>query len=53
MKDLFELPTGAKSAFDMRSPWKQDRDVPVLKLQDGKPHTFNLQLFEVLILETK
>ena len=50
---LFELPGGAASHFKMRSPWKRDRDVPVVKLEAGRSHTFELKPFEVLVLESR
>lgn len=48
---LFELPDGATGKFVMQSPWKKDRNQPATILQSGQPHTFNLQPFEVLVLE--
>jgi hypothetical protein len=50
---LFELPHGAKKNYTMHSPWKQDRNQPSVKLRAGEPHTFTLQPFEVLVLESK
>lgn len=49
---LFELPRGAKENYTMHSPWKQDRKQPSVKLRAGEPHTFTLQPFEVLVLES-
>jgi hypothetical protein len=48
---LFELPSGALQKFIMRSPWKKDRDQPATMLASGQPVTFNLQPFDVLVLE--
>ncbi|MGH7941235.1 MAG: enterotoxin, partial [Limisphaerales bacterium] len=50
---LFELPAGAREKYVMHSPWKKDHDQPDMTLQSGKPHTFELQPFEVLVLEEK
>jgi hypothetical protein len=48
---LFELPSGALQKFIMRSPWKKDRNQPATMLASGQPATFNLQPFDVLVLE--
>ena len=48
----FELPDGAASRYVVRSPWVADRDRPAVELQAGRPHTFTLQPFEVLTLNT-
>lgn len=50
---LFELPPGAPTQFVMRSPWKSDRKNPSVKLHVGELHTFALQPFEVLVLQSK
>jgi hypothetical protein len=50
---LFELPAGANGIFRMHSPWKKDRGQPSVGLRAGRPHTFTLQPFEVLVLESK
>lgn len=52
-KELFQLPPGAKTSYLMRSPWKQDRKMPSVELNAGEPHTFNLEPFEALVLESK
>jgi hypothetical protein len=49
---LFELPAGALGKFVMQSPWKNDHELPATTLESGQPHTFQLQPFEVLVLET-
>jgi len=48
---IFELPPGAEQTFRLRSPWKQDRELPPVQLRAGEPHVFNLRPFEVLVLE--
>ena len=50
-KELFQLPPQAETSCIMHSPWKADRQKPVVELQAGQPHTFTLQPFEVLVLE--
>jgi len=49
---LFELPVGAPGKFVLQSPWKKDRNLPATTLESGQPHTFHLQPFEVLVLES-
>ena len=49
----FELPAGAASRFDLRSPWQQDRNAPAVTLAAGQAHTFDLKPFEVLVLESQ
>jgi len=51
VKNLFELPPGAAEKFVMHSPWKTDRQQPAVILESGRTRTFNLQPFEVLVLE--
>jgi len=53
VKQLFELPEGAAKTFRLGSPWKKDRGTPAIELRAGQPHTFSLQPFQVLTLETK
>ena len=50
---LFELPEGAPQDFRLRRPWKASRELPGLELRAGLPHTFSLQPFEVLVLESE
>ena len=49
------VPTAAarKQIYRMHSPWKADASKPVITLKRGEPHTFSLQPFQVLVLETK
>jgi hypothetical protein len=49
---LFQLPEGAASSFTASSPWKKDRGRAPIELRAGEPHTFALQPFEVVVLET-
>jgi len=53
LRDLFELPAGAASRYTLHSPWRQARQAPLLKLEAGQPHTFTLEPFEVLVLESR
>ncbi|MGA3268293.1 MAG: enterotoxin [Verrucomicrobiota bacterium] len=53
VKDLFQLPSGAKSRYRLHSPWKQDRREAFMELRAGEPHTFALPPFAVLVLETQ
>ena len=47
----FELPGGAPQRYRMHSPWKQDAQHSAMSLTAGTPHTFQLQPFQVLVLE--
>jgi hypothetical protein len=51
--ELFELPRGTKTEFTLHSPWKADQSQPSATLRAGEPHTFKLEPFEVLVLESK
>lgn len=53
LKNLFELPAGSKKKFSLQSAWEKDRKQPLIKVEAGQPHTFQLKPFEVLVLETK
>jgi len=53
VKELFELPSKAEKVFRLRSPWQKDRNTPALTLPVGQPHRFNLEPFEVLVLEAR
>ena len=52
-KKLFELPKGAPEKFTLRSPWKQDKSQPEIKVTASEARVFELKPFEVLVLETK
>ena len=47
---VFELPSGAPGTFHLASPYKDQRVIDGT-LEAGKPRTFELQPFEVLVLE--
>jgi len=49
----FELPSNTKRTFRLHSPWKEDSKLPEIALKAGESHTFSLQPFEVLVLESK
>lgn len=53
VKDFFQLPPHAKTHYYLHSPWKQDRKQPSIELKAGEPHSFDLEPFEVLVLESK
>ena len=48
--DLPAAPVGAR-AFNVRSPWAEDRDKPTIVLRTGVPTMISLAPFEVLTLE--
>ena len=50
--ETFELPQGQSRKFTAHSPWKADANTAAISLVVGKPHTFSLQPFEVVTLET-
>jgi hypothetical protein len=47
----FELPPGAPSRYTLKSPWKRDAARPAIEVTAGKPHTFMLEPFQVLVFE--
>lgn len=47
----FEIPRGAPTHFQARSPWAKDRSEKSIKLNSGKPTVFSLAPFEVRTLE--
>jgi hypothetical protein len=50
----FEVPQHHKvETFTLKSPWADEADQPAVTLTAGKPHTFNLEPFEVITLERK
>ena len=50
----FEVPQHQKTeSVTMKSPWTDEVDRPAVTLTAGKPHTFNLEPFEVIVLERK
>ncbi len=48
---LFELPADAANSFELRSPWKSDREKAAITARAGEP--IELAPFEVLVLESK
>lgn len=51
-KDIFELPDIATTkVFVMKSPWTEDQNSSPVILRAGTPHQFDLDPFEVLVLQ--
>jgi hypothetical protein len=46
----FELPPGAATRFDLRSPWADDARAP-LRAEAGKPLRVALRPFEVIVVD--
>jgi hypothetical protein len=51
LKRIFELPEGTTKTYHFRSPWKNDRSRPDIKIASDESHTLELKPFEVLVLE--
>lgn len=51
LREAFELPTDAPQTYRLASPWREDAGKPVLELTAEEPHRFELQPFEVRVLE--
>jgi hypothetical protein len=50
----FEVPPHQKTeSFTMKSPWADEADQPAVTLAAGKAHTFQLEPFQVIVLERK
>jgi hypothetical protein len=47
----FELPAGAAQAYRLRRPWADGPEAPPEPLQAGRPHTFSLPPFAVLVFD--
>ena len=47
----FELPAGAATRFLLKSPWAEDADTAEILATAGKPSSFALKPFEVLLLD--
>ncbi len=45
----FELPPGAPQKYVLKSPWAEDAGKPAVAVQAGRPYTFQLRPFEVLV----
>src|SRR6185437_9325228 len=53
VQKLFELPAGAAQTFRLGSPWNEDRKEPEISVRAGELHTFKLEPFQVMVLESK
>jgi hypothetical protein len=51
VRQAFEIPDGAPTQFNAKSPWAADRSKQLVRLMAGTPHSFSLAPFEVLTLE--
>jgi hypothetical protein len=50
----FQVPPHQKTeSFTMKSPWADEADQPAVTLMAGKAHTFQLEPFQVIVLERK
>ncbi|MCX7887711.1 MAG: enterotoxin, partial [Verrucomicrobiae bacterium] len=47
----FELPQGAPTKYQLKSPWAEDAHKPPLLAEAGRPTTIVLRPFEVLVLD--
>ncbi len=47
----FELPASAPASYRLHSPWKEDAKLARVTLDAGRPHSFLLRPFEVMVLE--
>ena len=52
VQTAFELPPNAKPHYAMHSPWAADSNKQSIELEAHQPHTFELQPFEVLSLQS-
>jgi len=52
VQTAFELPPNAKAHYSMHSPWAADSGKPSIELAAHQSHTFDLQPFEVLTLQS-
>src|SRR5271165_117368 len=53
LAQALELPADASRRYELRSPWKEDRQRPSVRVTAGEAHTFALKPFEVLVLDGK
>ena len=51
-QSAFELPDDAQQTYRMHSPWKSEADVAAIMLDAKQQHTFSLQPFQVITLES-
>ena len=47
----FELPPGAPTKYNLKSPWAADAQKPAMTAEAGQPLRLTLQPFEVLVLD--
>ena len=45
----FELPAGAPQKYILKSPWAEDAAQPAVTVEAGRPRTFQLEPFDVLV----
>jgi hypothetical protein len=51
IRQAFELPPGVPDRFTLNSPWQEDAAEPSVEVTAGRPHSFDLEPFEVIVLE--
>lgn len=51
VQELFQLPPGARTRYEMHTPWGEALKEPPMELKAGLPHTFTLKPFELLVLD--
>jgi hypothetical protein len=51
--EVFELPPGAPTRYALKSPWSEDVGKESIVVEAGKPHTFRLEPFEVLVFDAR
>jgi hypothetical protein len=53
VREAFELPVEGAQKYSAHSPWAADAATASVVLEAGRPHTFELQPFEVITLEAQ
>ena len=53
LQTAFDLPPGAADAFQLKSPWKTEGNLPPLAVSSHQSRVLSLRPFEVLVLEAK
>ena len=48
---VLELPANVPRSYRAHSPWKSEASQPAILMTAGKPHTFSLAPFEVIVLD--
>ena len=51
VRAAFELPAGAKTKYQLKSPWAEDASKPALAAEAGKPLRVALKPFEVVVFD--